>query len=419
MYSLRFNYSLILISAFFILLLGSVTLKSHGNEILQDNPNSPSNPVRLVFIHHSTGGNWLANDYGGLGKALKNNNYYVSDVCYGWGPNSIGDRTDIGNWWEWFREPDNSPNYLNDIYKVDQMDGSYGEYDRLLCNPDPAGENVIIMFKSCFPNSALAGNPNDPIPAIADNPMKGESAGSDSYTVANAKGIYIDLLEYFKTKLDKLFIVITAPPLSDPTYASNARVLNQWLVNDWLRNYPHNNVFVFDFYNCLTTNGGSPDVNDLGMESGNHHRWWNGTVQHTYDGIHNTEQYPSGDDHPNTVGNAKTTTEYLPLLNVAYNRWANATKVEEQDNSMSSPVFTISPNTVAEKLRINYNLPNLSGLEIRIINSLGIVVDKMSINAFSQSGNFEYNVSKLSTGGYFVVIKTGLQTDVIPVIVYR
>jgi len=66
-------------------------------------PAPPSEPVKLIFIHHSTGGNWLAdpnNDqpYGRLGRALMENNYYVSATNYGWGPEGIGDRTDIPNW---------------------------------------------------------------------------------------------------------------------------------------------------------------------------------------------------------------------------------------------------------------------------------------------------------------------------------
>ena len=32
-----------------------------------DNPNPPSHVVKLIFIHHSTGENWLRDDYGGLG----------------------------------------------------------------------------------------------------------------------------------------------------------------------------------------------------------------------------------------------------------------------------------------------------------------------------------------------------------------
>ncbi len=63
-----------------------------------DNPNPPDHVVKLVFIHHSTGENWLADGYGGLGLALGNNNYFVSDTNYGWGPHSIGDNTDILNW---------------------------------------------------------------------------------------------------------------------------------------------------------------------------------------------------------------------------------------------------------------------------------------------------------------------------------
>jgi len=69
------------------------------------NPNPPEKPVKLIFLHHSSGGNWLAdpaeNGSGGdLGRALMENNYFVSATNYGWGPDAIGDRTDIGNWWE-------------------------------------------------------------------------------------------------------------------------------------------------------------------------------------------------------------------------------------------------------------------------------------------------------------------------------
>lgn len=63
-----------------------------------DNPNPPRTIVKLIFIHHSTGANLLADGYGNLGKTLGQNNYFVSDTHYGWGPNSIGNRTDIPDW---------------------------------------------------------------------------------------------------------------------------------------------------------------------------------------------------------------------------------------------------------------------------------------------------------------------------------
>jgi hypothetical protein len=283
--------------------------------------NPPSNPVRLIFIHHSTGENWLADDNGALGIALRDNNYFVSDTNYVWGPGSIGDYTDIGDWWLWFRGP-NSGTYLGALYVEGDQHASYS---RLATNP--GGENEIVMFKSCFPNSALQGNPSDPVPPIDSNLLRGEGSGSEYHTVANAKGIYIDLLNYFRTRQDKLFIIITAPPLSDPTYSSNARAFNQWLFNDWLQNYPYHNVFVFDFYDILTTNGGDPSTNDLNQETDNHHRWWHAALQHKTDGDDDADpnvlEYPSSssDDHPSQAGNLKATTEFIPLLNIAYNQW--------------------------------------------------------------------------------------------------
>ena len=305
------------------------------------NPSPPASPVNLIFIHHSCGENWLDDYNGGLGIALRDNNYYVSDTNYGWGTDNIGDTTDIGHWWSWFRVPSSSI-YLNELYNESETH-SYN-YSRLPARP--AGENEIIMFKSCFPNSDLAGDPSYPVPPIETNPLKGQESWSEHHTISNAKGIYNDLLAYFATKTDKLFIVITAPPLSDSGWANNARAFNQWLVNDWLRDYTPRNVAVFDFYNVLTTNGGDQNTNDLNWETGNHHRWWNNTIQHITSGDNdsfpNLLEYPSGDDHPSMAGNLKATAEYIPLLNIYYHCW-NGTGGCPQDLTSTQ----IRPNIMA------------------------------------------------------------------------
>jgi hypothetical protein len=291
-----------------------------------DDPTAPPNPIRLIFIHHSTGENWLADENGGLGMALRDNNYFVSDTNYDWGPDAIGSTTDFGHWWLWFRGPD-SDRYVAALYAESEQHSWYSRMDL----PPPGDENEIIMFKSCFPNSALQGEPQDPVPSISDNPLLGQDSYSEFHTVANAKGIYADLLEYFASRPDKLFVAITAPPQSDPTFSGNARVFNEWLMDDWLEGYPYPNVFVFDFYNVLTTNGGNPNTNDLDRETGNHHRWWSDEIQHKTDGDNdnnpNVLEYPSvyedgsSDDHPSQAGNLKATSEFVLLLNVAYNRW--------------------------------------------------------------------------------------------------
>jgi hypothetical protein len=284
------------------------------------NPNPPSSPVKLIFIHHSTGENWLADYDGGLGEALRDNNYFVSDTNYGWGPNSIGDLTDIGHWWLWFQEPD-SATYTDALYRES---GRHSEYSRL--GQDPGGVNNIIMFKSCFPNSHLDGNPDDP-PTSGSNPLRGEDCGSQHHSVANAKGIYNDLLSYFSTRQDKLFIVISAPPLcaneTDSRHAYNARAFNDWLINEWLTEYPYRNVAVFDFYNVLTSNGGNRNTNDANQASGNHHRFWNGSVQHVQEVDQNTSAYSQSawDSHPTAAGNRKATQEFVSMLNIYYHCW--------------------------------------------------------------------------------------------------
>jgi len=177
----------------------------------------PARPVRLVFIHHSCGENWLSDADGGLARALARNHYFVSDTNYGWGPDGIGDRTDVTDWPEWFTGPQ-SGRYLGALYNEGERHSDYAR-----TASDPGGENRVVMFKSCFPNSNLEGRPTDP-------PARGEGL-----TVANAKAIYRELLRYFATRPDKLFIAVTAPPLRDPSNAANARAFADFMGNHYVR----------------------------------------------------------------------------------------------------------------------------------------------------------------------------------------
>jgi len=284
-------------------------------------PAPPMQTVKLVFIHHSTGEAWLGDGNGQLGLALHDNNYFVSDTNYGWGPadqeegsGTIGDHTDIPNWYSWFTGP-NRDSYLAALYAES---GQHSSYARRAT--DPGGPNTLVLFKSCFPNSNLAGSPSDPPAASADNRA--------SLTVANAKRIYLDLLPYFTAHPEKLFVVITAPPLQESetsgAIAANARAFNNWLVNDWLAGYAQPNVAVFDYYTVLTSNGGSAATHDLGSVTGNHHRYRSGTIEHTTLQGTNYLAYPSGDSHPTMAGHRKATAEFVPMLNIFYNRWRQA-----------------------------------------------------------------------------------------------
>ncbi len=309
-----------------------------------DTPNPPAQPVKLIFVHHSTGGMWLADDYGGLGLALRNNNYFVSATNYGWGPDGIGDRTDIPNWPEWFTGA-NRNTILSALYaETGQNVGDYGDWSRLAT--DPGGENKIIMFKSCFPNSNLYGNPSAP-PLSEPN----DQYTVENDTVENAKAVYNNILTYFATRPDKLFVVITAPPLvsgeTSSTRAANARAFNNWLVNNWLAGYALRNVAVFDYYNVLTSNGGNANTNDAGQTGGNHHRWWNGAEQHQQWVNYNYTAYPSStsDSHPSSAGQQKATAEFVTMLNVFYHRW--------QDSLNPAPALSLAAPNGGEHWPVN------------------------------------------------------------------
>ncbi|MGE0086681.1 MAG: hypothetical protein AB7S75_19935 [Desulfococcaceae bacterium] len=386
------NFMRMIVSAVMAMVLTAIEVPRLASAL---DTTPPSSPVRLVFIHHSTGGNWLAdpNDgsYGGLGIALRDNNYYVSATNYGWGPDSIGDRTDIPNWPEWFTGT-NRDSILNTLYnETAQNVQEYGSWSRL--STAPAGENQIILFKSCFPNSNLYGDPND-----SPLPSPDEQYTVDNNTVANAKAVYNNLLTYFSTRQDKLFVVITAPPLMEIAYspdyqtpaqrAANARAFNNWLVNDWLDGYPHNNVAVFDYFNILTHTDNHHHI----IVSGNN-------VHYTSPLSGDFAYYPSGDSHPNTTGHQKATAEFVPLLNAFYNTWkgtgpviakptvttGSATAVSSSSATLNG---TVNPNGAATNYYFEYDLTTAYETSTPIA-SAGSGTVSVSVNA---------NISGLSAG---------------------
>jgi len=313
-----------------------------------EGPEPPEETLKLVFIHHSCGDNWLSASGGDLGNALGATNYYVSDTYYGWGPDEIGSLTDIGNWWSWFCGPDSSE-YMHAVFITNNQNASYS---RPIA--DPGGENAIVMFKSCYPNSHLEGSPTDPA-TTGDNPLRGEDCYSGNHNIANAKGIYNDLLATFEAKPEKLFVAVTAPPLvpndTDARGAENARAFNNWLVNDWLDGYPLNNVVVYDYYNVLTSNGGNTQTNDVGSATGNHHRWWEDAEQHlqTVDNDRASYGQSASDSHPTSAGHQKATNEFVPLLNYWVDLWLNGSGEPTPTPTVEPAVtLTVRPSTTTE-----------------------------------------------------------------------
>jgi hypothetical protein len=171
-----------------------------------DNPNPPDEIVKLIFIHHSTGENWLTDGYGNLGRTLDQNTILSAIPTMG-GADAIGDRTDIPNWTEWFAGSENTPTYMKALFH----ENASILPTRTLS--DRAG-NEIVIFKSCFPNSALEESRR------STDPEGGCRLGHE---VSITKSCHICHAP------DKLFIVVTARRcLIQPMPRMHA--FNQWLL---------------------------------------------------------------------------------------------------------------------------------------------------------------------------------------------
>ncbi len=253
--------------------------------------------LRLLFIHHSCGGQLLADpgekvggakgsgerciyeshpNGGGLRTLLTESGYEVHEASY---ESIIGGDTDIRHWRTKFTT------MMDRILVTDRQDVVY----------DDGRTNHVVVFKSCYPNNDFVG--------------PGEGVGdpdSGVLTVANAKAAYESLLPVFAEHPEVLFVAVTAPPRAEPklgfgerirswfskepTAADYAREFNEWMAGEdgWLAGYGLPNVGVFDYYDVLTDGGES-----------------NWSCYATGDG---------SDSHPSGVGNLMAAQTFVPRL---------------------------------------------------------------------------------------------------------
>lgn len=272
-------------------------------------PAPPGAPLDLLFIHHSCGGQLLADEGaeraaapstciydahpngGGLRARLTRQGYQVHEASYG---SVLGERTDLFDWLPKFRTQ------MAGILRTAQQD------ERL-----PAGRsNRVVLFKSCFPNNLFRAEGEPP----------GDPVGPE-LTLWNARATFTALLPELARYPDVLFVYVTAPPVAPrqgPTSlaravyrrargqgsplaelersAELARELDDWLVgtDGWLAGYAGKNVVVFDYYDLLTGKRRS-----------------NLSVHATAGG---------SDSHPSAEGHRLVSEELVPFLNRAARR---------------------------------------------------------------------------------------------------
>jgi len=255
--------------------------------------------TNLLFIHHSCGGQLLADpgtqvggrhdtgyrciyeshpNGGGLRGLIETKGITVNELSY---ESRLGEDTDIEHWRVKFTD------HMDELVRVRKQDEFL-----------PDGQlNSIIAFKSCYPNNDYVGHGEEP--GDPDSPVR---------TVANSQAAYASLLPIFQEHPEILFIAVTAPPRAEPEPkgfkqkvaalfkgkpkdAQFAREFNTWMSDQqggWLKDYPLSNVVVFDYYDVLTENGQSD---------------WS--------------RFPTGDgsdSHPSVDGNRLAAQEFMRVL---------------------------------------------------------------------------------------------------------
>jgi hypothetical protein len=286
----------------------------------------PERALRLLFIHHSCGGQLLAApgvdlpsagkciytshpNGGGLRALLATEGYLVGEASYG---SRVGDKTNLFDW---------LPKFKQDMAAVLTT--------RLNDQAWPDGQtSQIVLWKSCFTENELADDGSAP----------GNPAGPD-LTLWNAKATLTAVRAELARHPDVLFVYLTSPPISpyvppEPSWkwlakkvlgkapsrevlearAARARKLACWAraPDGWLAGYPHQNLVVFDYYDALTDEGKS-----------NLSRYATGSNDH--------------DSHPSAAGNAKAARALVPLLNRAVRRAGLAGAAAAADAPVAAP----------------------------------------------------------------------------------
>jgi len=190
---------------------------------------APAGPVRIIYLHHSTGANiW----YGGVPEFItayndsRSTDYQVSERAY---PNSP---------YPW-------ANYPYDYWKlwVDTTGTiGYQEQDTL---DILAADYDVIVFKHCFPVSDIVADSDTP------------DISSNTQSLQNYKLQYAALKERLHQFPAKKFIVWTGAALTEltttPENAERARQFFEWVRNSW--DEKKDNIFVWDLW-TLETGGG-------------------------------------------------------------------------------------------------------------------------------------------------------------------
>jgi hypothetical protein len=203
---------------------------------------SDGNYTNVIFLHHSTGHNLITE--GNVRPLLTELGYQFWDHGF----NHVGlVRPDGTPAQAQYRIPgslgrgNTDVDGLAELFSQPVTDPPSNAFSRLL-------QHEVLIFKSCFPNSAI----------------KSETMREQF------QAWYLEMRDAVDQHPNRVFILVTTPPLhplaTNPDEAARARAIADWLKSDaYLKGHP--NLFVFDFFDLLAPDEPDSHPNQLANET--------------------------------------------------------------------------------------------------------------------------------------------------------
>jgi hypothetical protein len=190
--------------------------------------------TNVIFLHHSTGKNLI--EQGAVRELFSAAGYDFWDHGYNEQGLTRPDRTPAGYSYN-IPDDNTDPDGFARIFSQRLYPMPLNAFSRLM-------QHEVIAFKSCFPVSCITSE-----------------AQLQQY-----KAYYLQIREAMDQHPDRIFIVVTPPPLNpattNPEAAARARAFAEWLTSEeFLTGHP--NVFTFDFFDLLAER--DPSASDFNM----------------------------------------------------------------------------------------------------------------------------------------------------------
>ena len=189
----------------------------------------------VVWLHHSVGNNLI--EQGDVRELFTAAGYQFWDQGYNW--QQLRDPNGRTTGYAYTVPDDNTdPDGLARIFSQPAYDLPLNTLSGLL-------QHEVIVYKSCFPASAI-GTAED---------------------LEKSKAYYRQMLGTIDQQPDKVFILLTQPPLipreTNPDQAARARALANWIMSDEFKQ-GRANLFTFDLFGLLAEDKATaPDYNML------------------------------------------------------------------------------------------------------------------------------------------------------------